>query len=52
VFDASTFAQRFKRLIPHADGPHMVTGPHFLQEDSGPEIADLIVAFLDQQGGL
>jgi haloalkane dehalogenase len=52
VFDAATFAERFKRLMPHADGPHMVTGRHFLQEDSGPEIAQLIVAFLDRRQGL
>ena len=52
VFDAETFAERFKRLLPHAEGPHMVTGRHFLQEDSGPEIARLIVAFLDRLGGV
>ena len=51
VFDAATFAERFRRLMPHADGPHMVTGRHFLQEDSGPEIARLIAAFLDREGG-
>jgi len=53
VFDAVTFAERFKRLLPHADGPHMVTGRHFLQEDSGPEIGKLIATFLgrlDRQG--
>ena len=48
VFDAATFAQRFKRLLPHAEGPHLVTGRHFLQEDSAPEIARLIAAFLDR----
>jgi pimeloyl-ACP methyl ester carboxylesterase len=52
VFDAATFAERFKRLLPHAEGPHMVTGRHFLQEDSGSEIAGLIAAFLDRQGGV
>jgi pimeloyl-ACP methyl ester carboxylesterase len=52
VFDAATFAERFKRLLPHSEGPHMVTGRHFLQEDSGPEIAELIAAFLDRQGGV
>ncbi|MGA9206770.1 MAG: alpha/beta fold hydrolase [Terriglobales bacterium] len=54
VFDAATFADRFKQLLPHAEGPHMVTGRHFLQEDSGPEIAELIRSFLnrlDQRGG-
>jgi hypothetical protein len=37
---------RFKELVPHAEGPHLVTGRHFLQEDSGSEIAALIVDFL------
>jgi pimeloyl-ACP methyl ester carboxylesterase len=50
VFDAATFAARFKRLLPHADGPHLVTGRHFLQEDSGPEIAQHIVKFLARLG--
>jgi pimeloyl-ACP methyl ester carboxylesterase len=48
VFDAATFAGRFKRLLPHAEGPHLVTGRHFLQEDSGSEIAELICSFLDR----
>jgi haloalkane dehalogenase len=48
VFDAMTFAARFKRLLPQAEGPHLVTGRHFLQEDSGPEIAAHIVEFLDR----
>jgi len=48
VFDAATFAARFKALLPHAEGPHMVTGRHFLQEDSGPEIAALVTGFLDR----
>ena len=48
VFDAATFAQRFKQLLPQAEGPHLVTGRHFLQEDSGPEIARLIIQFLDR----
>ena len=49
VFDYETFATRFKQLIPHAEGPHLVTGRHFLQEDSGPQIAALIVDFLARQ---
>jgi pimeloyl-ACP methyl ester carboxylesterase len=52
VFEAATFAEQFKRLLPHAEGPHMVTGRHFLQEDSGAEIARLIATFLDRQGGM
>jgi pimeloyl-ACP methyl ester carboxylesterase len=48
VFDAETFSNHFKRMMPHAEGPHIVTGRHFLQEDSGVEIAELIRAFLDR----
>jgi haloalkane dehalogenase len=52
VFDAQTFCRRFRDLLPHAEGPHFVTGRHFLQEDSGAEIAARIVAFLaSHQGG-
>lgn len=46
VFDPTIFATRFKQLLPQAEGPHLVTGRHFLQEDSGPEIAARIVDFL------
>lgn len=46
VFAPSVFATRFKQLLPQAEGPHLVTGRHFLQEDSGPEIARHIVEFL------
>ena len=46
VFDHATFAARFLRLLPHAEGPHLVTGRHFLQEDSGSEIAAMIIDFL------
>jgi pimeloyl-ACP methyl ester carboxylesterase len=38
VFDHKTFATRFKELLPHAEGPELVTGRHFLQEDSGAEL--------------
>jgi pimeloyl-ACP methyl ester carboxylesterase len=48
VFDAMTFSSRFKQMMPHAEGPLLVTGRHFLQEDSGPEIADLIRHFMDR----
>ena len=48
VFDAATFSSRFKQLLPHAEGPHLVTGRHFLQEDSASEIAELICSFLDR----
>jgi haloalkane dehalogenase len=46
VFDPTTFIPRFRQLLPQAEGPHLVTGRHFLQEDSGPEIAAHIVTFL------
>jgi pimeloyl-ACP methyl ester carboxylesterase len=46
VFDPAIFAARFKQLLPHAEGPHLVTGRHFLQEDSAPEIAAHIADFL------
>ncbi len=48
VFDAATFSARFKQLLPHAEGPHLVTGRHFLQEDSGAEIATLVNGFMDR----
>jgi pimeloyl-ACP methyl ester carboxylesterase len=51
VFDYKTFARRFKELLPHAEGPELVTGRHFLQEDSGAEIADKINRFLGRVEG-
>ena len=48
VFDAATFSNRFRQMLPHAEGPHLVTGRHFLQEDSALEIAGLIRSFLDR----
>jgi haloalkane dehalogenase len=39
-------AQRFKELLPHASGPHWVTGSHFLQEDSPEEICSHLLDFL------
>ena len=51
VFDHATFATRFKELLPHAEGPELVTGRHFLQEDSGEEIAGEINHFLDRIEG-
>jgi len=51
VFDYKTFATRFKELLPHAEGPELVTGRHFLQEDSGAEIAAKINGFLDRLDG-
>jgi len=37
--------------LPHAEGPELVTGRHFLQEDSGEEIAGKIDGFLDRIEG-
>jgi pimeloyl-ACP methyl ester carboxylesterase len=48
VFDPAVFSKRFKEMLPHAEGPHLVSGRHFVQEDSGPEIAALIAEFLDR----
>lgn len=46
VFVPAVYAARFKQLLPQAEGPHLVTGRHFLQEDSGPDIAARIIDFL------
>ena len=45
VFTAEVFAKRWHDIWPHAEGTHMVTGNHFLQEDSGAEIGALLVDF-------
>jgi haloalkane dehalogenase len=36
---------RWHEIWPHAEGPHLVTGKHFLQEDSGAEIGHILVEF-------
>lgn len=45
VFDPDVFARRWHELWPHAEGTHLVTGRHFLQEDSGDEIGRILVDF-------
>lgn len=45
VFAADVFAPRWHDIWPHAEGTHLVTGNHFLQEDSGAEIGELLVDF-------
>jgi pimeloyl-ACP methyl ester carboxylesterase len=50
VFPAEC-AQRFKTLLPRAQGPFWVTGSHFLQEDSPEEICGHILDFLDYHDG-
>ncbi|MGI9157140.1 MAG: alpha/beta fold hydrolase [Marmoricola sp.] len=49
VFPPS-YADRFLQSLPDARGPVMVTGRHFLQEDSGREIGEHVVSFLAQIG--
>lgn len=51
VFDAAVFSAKFKELIPHAEGPHIVTGRHFLQEDSSEEISRLVIDFVQRTVG-
>jgi len=45
VFEAEMFGPLWKEIWPHAEGVHLVTGNHFLQEDSGAEIGRLLVEF-------
>lgn len=45
VFTADVFAARWHEIWPHAEGTHLVTGRHFLQEDSGAEIGRLLAEF-------
>lgn len=45
VFAADVFSPRWHELWPHAEGTHLVTGRHFLQEDSGAEIGAILVDF-------
>lgn len=51
VFAHAQFAPRWHQLWPHAEGTHLVTGRHFLQEDSGAEIGRLLVDFADRNVG-
>ncbi|MFE2041404.1 alpha/beta fold hydrolase [Streptomyces sp. NPDC059477] len=45
VFTTDEFTRYWKDVWPHAEGPHLVTGRHFLQEDSGAEIGKLLADF-------
>ena len=45
VFTPDTFAAQWHDIWPHAEGTHLVTGRHFLQEDSGAEIGGLLADF-------
>lgn len=51
VFTPDVFAARWHEMWPHAEGTHLVTGRHFLQEDSGAEIGQLLVDFADRTVG-
>ena len=48
VFTTDVFPPRWHELWPHAEGTHLVTGRHFLQEDSGAEIGALLVDFANR----
>jgi len=45
VFAADIFAAHWHTIWPHAEGTHLLTGRHFLQEDSGTQIGHLVVDF-------
>lgn len=46
VFVPDVFAAKWHEVWPHAEGTHLVTGRHFLQEDSGREIGELLADFV------
>lgn len=48
VFTTNLFTDYWKDVWPHAEGPHLVTGRHFLQEDSGAEIGTLLADFVNR----
>ena len=48
VFPVDTFAAHWHDVWPHAEGTHLVTGRHFVQEDSGSEIGKLLLDFADR----
>lgn len=46
------YAERFKELMPHAEGPHIfANAAHFLQDDRGPDLAAAAVDFLNRTFG-
>jgi haloalkane dehalogenase len=51
VFTPEVFAARWHEVWPHAEGTHLVTGRHFLQEDSGTDIGHLLADFATRQHG-
>ena len=52
VFEPDVFVATWREIWPHAEGPHFVTGRHFLQEDSGPEIGRLLADFATRAVGV
>ena len=46
VFDPNIFVPKWQELWPHAEGPHLVVGRHFLHEDSGHEIGTILADFV------
>lgn len=51
VFTTEVFTRHWQQVWPHAEGPHLVTGRHFLQEDSGAEIGQLLADFAGRVNG-
>ncbi|MBE1577715.1 alpha/beta fold hydrolase [Amycolatopsis roodepoortensis] len=51
VFTTDVFTRHWTRLWPHAEGPYLVTGRHFLQEDSGAEIGEILASFVRRVTG-
>lgn len=51
VFTPEVFAAHWHEVWPHAEGTHLVTGRHFLQEDSGTDIGHLLADFVARQHG-
>jgi pimeloyl-ACP methyl ester carboxylesterase len=51
VFSRDLFAAKWHEIWPHAEGVHLVEGRHFLQEDSGEEIGDLLADFARRAAG-
>jgi haloalkane dehalogenase len=49
VFAPEVFASAWHDIWPHAEGTHLVTGRHFLQEDSGAEIGQLLADFANRR---
>lgn len=45
VFTVDPFVPTWQEIWPHLEGPHLVTGRHFLQEDSGAEIGTVLADF-------